>query len=538
MKKKWLALMLASTMLFSVACSDKSDDKKDNDKETKAEKVEDDEKEEKDDKKSDDKKEDKKEDKEDDKKDDSKETEAEESEPEETEPEETEAPKAEGTEISCTYWTATIPDTVTYEEDKFSDKASYTYHTFKNVDEEDKTLGYISITVDECDALEYRKSLRYNVSLEDYAADKLDKVTIAGIDFINYDASSWGAKEDTYFYRDESAGLIIKIVINGDIDSQPILDTIKFDIPDNGKVDAPWPWEGEPFVVEPATVDIAGYSVTATQLVADDSFLAMNIFDNRIAVVDSTLYALDDEILRIYNIDGDTLALANEEDLGRKYTHMCQDKNGNVYLSDFGADLLVYNGGARVNSYDLDQKFVIAPDGSYGLTFFMDINKLTKVTLNDDGTFEETEFTVDNPDLVSSVHEINLSDRFIFISGTGIKFDDTSSHVITVFDLDGNYKMTLCADPDAFINNLGSMTTVADCGDYIVGLDGNLRDFVIWSTDGTWLGNSDTTDLFGTHYPWICGLSQANGTLYVSLTEERVDGSWDEMVMYRVDIAK
>lgn len=528
MKKKWIALLLASTMLFSVACSDKAEDeKKDKKDETKTEKVED---EDKDDKKSDDKKEEK------DDKDDAKETEADKT--EETEPAETEAPKPEGTEISSTYWTAIVPDSLTYDEDDFTDSDSYTYHKFSNVDDEDSVLGNIVITVDECDTLEYRKALVNNVSLEDMAADKLDKYTIGDLDFFNYQYVYWGTEENVYYYRAESAEMSIKIEITGDIDSQQILDTLQFDLPDNGNVDAPWPWEGEPFKTEPATVEVGDYSVTATQLVADDSFLAMNIFDARVAVVDSTLYALDNEILRIYSIDGDSLTLVREDDLGDKYTHMCQDNNGNVYVSAFCSELLVYNGGEKVNSYDLNQQFMIAPDGSYGLTFFTDINKMTKVTLNDDGTYEEEEFTVDQPDLVDSISEVNVSDNYIFVSGTGINFDDSSCHVITVFDRNGNYKMTLCADPDAFINKLGSITATAECGDYIVGLDGNLRDFVIWSTDGTWLGNADTSDLFGTHYPWISGLCQANGTLYVGLTEERADGSWDEMVMYQVDIAK
>lgn len=514
MKKKWIALFLASTMLLSLAACNKDDgkkNKKDKDDED-IEEVED----EDDDKKKDDK--------------------AEETEAEETTT--TEAAPA-GTPIDTTYWSGVIPESFEYNDEDFSDSDTWCKHAFYNYDEDGETkLGYVIVYADECDSLEYRKGLKTYMSLEDYAAGNVDTITIGGYDFVIYENTGWGYT--VYTYRAESTGIELKIETKGDMpDQQAFLDSLTFDFPDNGKVDAPYPWEGEMDIRTPGTVDMGGASVTATQLVASESFLPDDLFDNRITVVGDTFYALDEQDLKIYTIEGDALTLNTEITLDRAYDQMCSDNNGNVYISSFGAPLLKYNGTELVATYaDVKDTVAVSPDGSFAIAYFTSADSLEKINLNDDGTSSvDGSFAFDVTRL-KNVSDINIFKNHIFISGTVYKEDGSDDrHKISVFDFNGNLVTILEGEPDGFLDGgMGSVTAIAETDKYIFALDGNMRELLLWSNDGTWLGTVDDDDLLGTDYPWLCGIDVENNTIYLSLVENRPDNSWQEMIFFRVDI--
>lgn len=63
-----------------------------------------------------------------------------------------------------------------------------------------------------------------------------------------------------------------------------------------------------------------------------------------------------------------------------------------------------------------------------------------------------------------------------------------------------------------------------------------MRTVILWDNDGKYIGEVNDGDLFGTNYPWISGLMQTkDGNIYVSMVEERIDKSWDEMIMFQMD---
>ena len=62
-----------------------------------------------------------------------------------------------------------------------------------------------------------------------------------------------------------------------------------------------------------------------------------------------------------------------------------------------------------------------------------------------------------------------------------------------------------------------------------------MREIVLWSADGTWLGAVDDWDLFGTDYPWLAAADMAeDGSILVVMSETREDESADEVLVFKL----
>ena len=62
-----------------------------------------------------------------------------------------------------------------------------------------------------------------------------------------------------------------------------------------------------------------------------------------------------------------------------------------------------------------------------------------------------------------------------------------------------------------------------------------MREVVLWTADGTWIGAVDDGDLFGTSYPWIAAADIADdGSILVVMSEERADRSADEVLVFKL----
>ena len=98
----------------------------------------------------------------------------------------------------------------------------------------------------------------------------------------------------------------------------------------------------------------------------------------------------------------------------------------------------------------------------------------------------------------------------------------------------GTLQMQLSGDPTASIG-LGSITYVTKTANGFIALDGNMRDVVLWTADGTWLGAVEADDLFGTDYPWLASADvMDDGSILCIMTTERLDKSADELVAFRI----
>lgn len=122
-----------------------------------------------------------------------------------------------------------------------------------------------------------------------------------------------------------------------------------------------------------------------------------------------------------------------------------------------------------------------------------------------------------------------IDENHIYVSGSAL---EDSAHKVFVYDTAGNLQVTL-ADSDG--SSLGSITFVTETANGYLGLDGNMREVVLWTKDGTYIGAADDSDLFGTSYPWFCGGTKlADGSILALMTETRADKSAMELVAFKL----
>ena len=84
-------------------------------------------------------------------------------------------------------------------------------------------------------------------------------------------------------------------------------------------------------------------------------------------------------------------------------------------------------------------------------------------------------------------------------------------------------------------DKLGSITGMAETENGFVAADGNMREIQFWAKDGTHIGAISTDDIFGVSYPWLEDMQLLDdGSLLIMLTQERDDGSANELMFFRL----
>ena len=130
---------------------------------------------------------------------------------------------------------------------------------------------------------------------------------------------------------------------------------------------------------------------------------------------------------------------------------------------------------------------------------------------------------------ISTISTLTIDDNYIYVTGSAA---DESGHKVFVYNTDGVLQKTLT---DADGSGLGSITFMAQTANGFIGLDGNMREIVLWNADGTYIGAIEDSDLFGTDYPWFCGGTKlSDGSIMVIMTEDRADESAMELVAFKL----
>lgn len=76
---------------------------------------------------------------------------------------------------------------------------------------------------------------------------------------------------------------------------------------------------------------------------------------------------------------------------------------------------------------------------------------------------------------------------------------------------------------------------MAETENGFVAADGNMREIQFWAKDGTHVGAISTEDIFGVSYPWLEDMQLLDdGSLLIMLTQERDDGSANELMFFRL----
>ncbi len=445
-------------------------------------------------------------------------------------------PVVEGETYSGNALNITYSEPWIFDEDYTSEYEDYTSISLDIMDGEDY-LATIYIEISEDDAEYYREQFsRHDIDAYDVVVNGNvgETINISGVECHVAHGVSWGEEVMYIFGRDIAKGTNIDIEVNGEYeqaDLEAILAGIEITLPDQGLTDPPWFWEGTPFVAgEPISVAAGDYTLTAELLTMDAPLQAFDVFSGRIAKgAGDALWIAADGKLYQYTM-GETLSLIGQIELPIDADEISADNAGNIYVNDFIEPLQIIDpsGAITATSRTIDANFVVHPSGEWGLDYFFgsEINKLTFA----DGDYTSAEFLVESEDF--TFDSAALSEDRVYVNGVNADSDS----FIRVYDLDGNMLHELGGlefgvDPDV----IGSITQIASTDNGIVALDGNLRSLLIWNHAGEFIANIDVEDLFNVEYPWVSSITNAgDGTLLVSLIEERPDSSGDEILVYRV----
>ena len=130
---------------------------------------------------------------------------------------------------------------------------------------------------------------------------------------------------------------------------------------------------------------------------------------------------------------------------------------------------------------------------------------------------------------VDSIMHLTVDNNYIYVCGSAA---DGSGHKVFLYNQDGVLQKTL-AESDG--SGLGSITFMAETSNGFIGLDGNMREVVLWNKDGTYIGAVDDEAIFGTAYPWFCSAAQLDdGSILAIMTENRDDKSAMELVAFKI----
>ena len=143
-------------------------------------------------------------------------------------------------------------------------------------------------------------------------------------------------------------------------------------------------------------------------------------------------------------------------------------------------------------------------------------------------------FTVYYPKgLFSMIDDVQITNSHIMVAGSMAVEDEGTK--IVVYDYDGNQLLKLGGEDISSPDKLGSITGMAETENGFVAADGNMREIQFWAKDGTHVGAISTEDIFGVSYPWLEDMQLLDdGSLLIMLTQERDDGSANELMFFRL----
>ena len=442
-------------------------------------------------------------------------------------PDETTAPAANLTVHENTFFTVGYneEDGWTLAEDDIEAYEGGGYAYLRILDEDGYTGLLVYIEAYEESASSFRETLYANgVDMKAYVDGIWVSETIGGLQMAAVD------KEDGEWYffgRNEAAGVSYTVhVTDWENPNVPVvIENISFTASGTDNIDPPWPWEGDPFSGSTLSQMVGTYNLTAQFLPMEEPLVTYETFEHDIVVMGDKVYLLSDCALYQYAYDGDSLAFVKEIELPGEYEILEKGADGNLVLSRFMEPVFGHNGDSAQFSYDGPDKFAVAPGGTWGISWFVS-GEDCELYAFQNGALSGSPFPFNEVDTIS---QVCIDSNYILVSGSS---KEDSDHYLFVYDYSGELQLQLGGEPDGF--GLGSITYATSTPNGFLALDGNMREIVLWSADGTWIGAADDGDLFGTSYPWIAAADMAeDGSILIVMSEERADESADEVLVFK-----
>lgn len=391
---------------------------------------------------------------------------------------------------------------------------------------EDDELVWFRVRAMETDHESFRSNLRtYGFDQYEYVVNNAyETVNIGGLEFLK----GGDAYFTNYFTRVFSAGVDVEIMIEGDASHQAVADvlsTLVFTIDEGDNIDPPWYWEGTPYAVDPGEAVVGTYTLSSVQIPFADHIVTYETFAHNVAVVGDTVYISSSEVVSSYSYDGQTLSFLAEHDLGDDYEYVEPAADGSIWCSYLTSPLIKWDGSEIVASYEDTKNVAIHPDGSWGISWFTgsDVLKLTFA----DGIMSTEQVTL--PEVKSVSHVIIDKNGHMFVCGSS---QSDGHHRVFVYNKNLELQATLQDDDGS---GLGSVTFATSTENGFLIVDGNMRQIVLYTKDGTYIGATTLNKLCGTDYPWPCDASVTeDGSILVIMTDERQDMSADELVAFKI----
>lgn len=386
--------------------------------------------------------------------------------------------------------------------------------------------AYVDISADEENHEAFRETFHSNaLDPKAYVAGTLETENIGGQPMVYVDRSDG---ERYFFGRNEAAG--VTYTINASDWSDPrvsaVIESITFTASGTDHMDPPWFWEGEPFSGGSKSQMVGTYTLTADFLPMAEPMVTYETFDHDIAVVGDKVYVLSDNALYQFSYDGASLTLIKEIPLTGEYDILERGAEGEIVLSAFMEPVLGHDGESELFSYEGPDNFSVAPGGTWGISWFYS-GEDCKLYSFRDGALEGVDFPFAE---VDSISQICIDQNYILVSGSS---KEDNEHYLFAYDYSGELQLQMGGEPDGF--GLGSITYAVSTDNGFLALDANMREVVLWTADGTWIGAADDGDLFGTGYPWIAAADVApDGSILIVACDERVDESADEVVVFKL----
>lgn len=452
--------------------------------------------------------------------------------PEETEQTTPPAETVAGTTINAALWDLTYDETDgwIYEEDDFYDDETSSKIILSIPKEgEDESIVNAEIRVSIETPYSFRDYLTsYGFDEYEYAVNQAyDLTEVGGIDCLKQEGNYWGSPCLRYMNRVEGAGATVFMEIIGEYEDERVdklLSGLTIHLEDTGNEDGPWYWEGEPFSAQPRSVMVGTYTLSSQWLPITDCIITKETFDHAAAVTGDQAYLLVDGELKHFDYDGASLKFAEDIVLDAEYEDISADTTGTLWLANFMEPLISWKDGAQTASYEGPDHVTMHPSGTWGVSWFSG-PECEKITLSG-GALKTEPMVFQEVDILS---HLLIDDSHIYVCGSAV---DGSGHKVFVYDSNGALQMTL-ADSDG--GGLGSITFITQTANGYLALDGNMREVVLWTKDGAYLGEADDGDLFGTDYPWFCGGAKlADGSILAIMTEDRADESAMELVAFKL----
>ncbi len=434
-------------------------------------------------------------------------------------------------EINTTLFTLSYDNSVwNYYEDDTTSEEDYCFVNLQIPDPDDSDYylidAEIEVSLDE--PYDFREDLvNYGFNQYEYKVNEAyETVNIGGIDLLKYDD---GEETLVYLNRIEGAGATVCIKFDAnditDIRIEELLGGLTFTLEDVGNEDGPWEWEGEAFSTDDHSVNAGAFTVSSKFIPFEEPISTFETFDHSIAAVGDRVYVLIDGELSECHYDGTVLAFVNPIELPEDdYENINATADGSLWLSGSMNDILCIKDGAVTNTYEDIDNLAMHPSGAWGVDYFVS-NECNIVTFNG-ASYSATPVIFKEADTIMNV---NVDENNIYVCASAA---DDSGHKVFVYNKDGVLQKTLC---DAEGEGLGSITFVTQTANGYIGIDGNMRDVLLWDNNGTFIAEISDSDLFDTNYPWFCSSTVlSDGSILTLMTDEREDKSATELIVFNI----